>query len=252
MSFVMPEFGPALWAVCAAVAVAGLVRGFSGFGSGLIVGAVAAAAYGPKVAVVILLLIETLPMLPLFIAAWKKVRLAELAPIIAGFAITLPAGLWLLTTTDPTILRWFMFVVIVSVVIALWSGWHYTGPRNVPVRVGVGGMSGFLGGSVGAAGPPVILYWMALRTGAGFVRANLIIYFGLTTMFAVIGLYFNGLLTASSVSIGITVAPIFLVTTLIGAWLFGLASEATYRRIALIIILATAFISMPALDGLRG
>ncbi len=252
MPIELPTLDPAFWAVFVAVGVAGIVRGFSGFGSGMIVGPVAAAAYSPQAAVVILLIIEVLPTIPLVIAALRKVKLKEIAPIVAGYAMLLPLGLWFLTTGEATVLRWFMSISILAVVVVLWTGWQYQGPRTVPVRIGVGGLSGFLGGAISVPGPPVILYWMALRTGAGFVRANLIVYFAATSIVAGIGLYLSGLLTPPAVGTGAAMMPVFLVTLLVGARLFGMASETTYRRIALVIVLAAAVLTVPALDGLRG
>ncbi|QBK31701.1 sulfite exporter TauE/SafE family protein [Roseitalea porphyridii] len=245
------ETGAALWAVIAAVAVAGVVRGFSGFGTAMIVVPIAAAAYSPQIAVVIVALIDTLPMVPLIAAAWPRADWRQLPPILAGYAIALPLGLWFLIAGDPTLLRWFMSVVIFIVVAVLWSGWYYTGPRNLPVRMAVGGMSGFLGGAASIAGPPVILYWMALRTGAGVVRANLIIFLAAAELFAIAGLYVSGLFTARSVSLGIACMPVYLVALFVGARLFGMASEAGYRRVALIIVACAALLALPALDGLR-
>ena len=122
----------------------------------------------------------------------------------------------------------------------------------MPVRLGVGGVSGFLGGSTALSGPPVILYWMAMRTGAGLVRANLLVFLMAAEILAFTGFFLSGLLTGPAVSVGIVASPVYMVGLLVGARLFGLASEATYKRIALIIVLAAAVLAMPALDGLRG
>ena len=244
--------GPALWAVMAAVLTAGVVRGFSGFGTAMVVGPVAAAAYSPQTAVIVIVIIDSLPILPLVVPALRKVDPREIGPVAAGYALALPLGIWFLTAGDPIMLRWFMSMVIFLVVLVLWSGWRYRGPRTVPVRAGVGGISGFLGGSTSLSGPPVILYWMALRTGAGYVRANLLVYLFIAELFAIGGYFLSGLLTAPAISIGITVAPIYLAGLLVGGALFGRASEATYRRIALLIVLCAAVLAMPVLDGVRG
>lgn len=252
MGWFTVDFGPALYVVVAAVFVAGVVRGFSGFGTAMIVGPATAAAYSPQTAVVVIMIIDTLPMLPLVVPALKKVEAREIAPVVAGYALALPLGIWFLKTGDTTLLRWFMSAIIFIVVVVLWSGWYYRGPRTVPVRLGVGGMSGFLGGSTSVLGPPVILYWMAMRTGAGFVRANLMVYLTVAEVFAFVGLFVGGLLTGPAVSLGIICSPFYLIGLLIGAGLFGTASEATYKRVALAIVLAAAVLAMPALDGLRG
>ena len=56
----------------------------------------------------------------------------------------------------------------------------------------------------------------------------------------------------ASVAIGVLCAPVYLAGLMIGARAFGFSSEATYKRIALVIVLTAAVISMPALDALRG
>lgn len=234
-----------------AIGIAGIVRGFSGFGTGMILGPVGAMTYSPQVAIVILLIIDTLPMIPLLLGALKKVSYRELLPVVAGYAMLVPVGIWFLKTGDTTTLRWFMSAVILTAAAILWSGWIYRGPRNVPVRICVGGMSGFLGGAVAVGGPPVILYWMALSTGAGLVRANLLIFFATTQLFSGVGLVVADIVTKQSLTLGVLYAPVYLVGLLIGARLFGFSSEATYKRIALIIVIAAAVLTLPALDGLR-
>ena len=242
----------ALLALLIATIVAGLVRGFAGFGTGMIVGPVAAAAYSPQHAVVLFLVIDILPALPLAVPALRKTSLSELGPVVAGYACLLPLGIWFLATGDTGALRWFMSAIILVVAAVLWSGWYYTGPRNPAVRLGVGGLAGFLGGSVGMPGPPVILYWMALRTGAGFVRANLIVFFVVTQIISGAGLIVAGIITREALTLGLVCVPAYLACMLIGARMFGLASEALYRRIAIVIVVAAAILTLPALDALRG
>ncbi|MCI5074616.1 sulfite exporter TauE/SafE family protein [Oricola sp.] len=236
----------------AAIAVAGVVRGFSGFGSGMIVGPVGAMTFGPQVAIVVLLVIDTLPMVPLIVSSARKVSMRELLPVVAGYGLLVPIGIWILKTGDTTMLRWSMSTVILIAAVLLWSGWCYRGPRNVAVRLGVGGMSGFLGGACAVAGPPVILYWMALSTGAGLVRANLLIYFAITQLLSGTGLLVAGILTKQSILLGALCTPAYLAGLLVGARLFGFASDKAYRRVALTIVIAAAILTLPALDALRG
>jgi hypothetical protein len=46
-------------------------------------------------------------------------------------------------------------------------------------------------------------------------------------------------------------SPVYLVGLLIGARLFGFSSDATYKHIALTIVMAAAILTLPALDALR-
>ena len=232
-----------------AVLVAGVVRGFAGFGTGMIAGPVAAALYGPQVGLPLLFVIDTWPMLPLLPAAWRKANFGEIVPLLAGYACLVPLGLWFLKTGDQTLLRWFISLAVLSLVAVLASGWRYEGSRTRPVSLGVGAVSGFLGGSIGVNGPPVILYWMALRTGAGFVRANILVFFAFTNVIGGVGLWFAGLWTAKALILGAIASPVYLIGLLAGARMFGLASEEPCRRIAFAVILTAAIVSMPLLDG---
>ena len=85
----------------------------------------------------------------------------------------------------------------------------------------------------------------------GFVRANLIIYFAITSVFSAVGLFLADLITRQTVTQGLLYTPVYLAGLMIGAHLFGFSSEATYKRIALTIVLAAAILTLPALDGLR-
>jgi uncharacterized membrane protein YfcA len=234
-----------------AIAVAGVVRGFSGFGTGMIVGPVGAMTYGPQTALVLIIVIDTLPMAPLVVGAFSKVNFRQLLPVLIGYGLLVPLGIWFLKTGDTTTLRWFMSAVILAAAGVLWSGWYYRGPRNNAVRLGVGGLSGFLGGACGVGGPPVILYWMALRTGAGIVRANLLIFFAVTQVLSAAGFAIAGIITREALLLGVLASPVYFVGLQLGARLFGLASETAYKRIALAIVIAAAILTLPALDGLR-
>ncbi len=234
----------------AIITIAGIVRGFSGFGTGMIVAPAAAALISPAAAIVIILIIDLGPASILIPSAAKKAALSEIMPMVAGYALGLVPGIWLLANGDVSALRWMISIVILVCVMLLWSGWTWRGPRTAPVSFGVGGIGGFLGGSISVAGPPVILYWMAARTGAGIVRSNLIIFFAIAQFFAAAGLYLSGLLTWERVLMGLVGSPFYLCGLMIGARLFSYAPEFAFRRIAFMMILAAAILSAPLWDGI--
>lgn len=239
---------PAFQLLLVAVFVAGIVRGFSGFGTGMIVGPIGSALFTPKLALVILLVMDTFPTIPLVLPALKKVVWREVLPMAVGVMLVMPLGIVLLKYGDVIVLRWFFSLVIFTAVAILWSGWHYRGPRTYRISALVGGMSGFLGGVSGLSGPPPIIYWMAARTGAGLVRANLIILFSISEVISIAGYYIASIITWEGVLKGLIASPIYFVGLMIGAKLFGKASETVYRRVAFTLILMAAIISMPLFD----
>ena len=240
---------PAFQTVLFAVIIAGAARGFSGFGSGMIVAPVAAAMFSPQVALIMLVVMDSWPAIFPTIVARKKVQWNEVLPILAGFVLALPLGIAFIKYGDPTLLRWFISLIILVSVSVLWSGWQYRGPRNYPISAGVGALCGFLGGSTQIPGPPAIIYWMATKTGAGIVRANILMLFFVTEFISMGGYYLGGLFNWHSALKGIIASPIFFLGILIGSKLFTMASEQTFRTITFLLILCSAIMSVPILDN---
>ena len=85
------------------------------------------------------------------------------------------------------------------------------------------------------------------------MRANIILFFAVTTLFSGTGYVWSGLITVRVLMIAALIAPVYGYGTWAGSRMFGLASEQTFRRICLTMICVATLISMPALDGwLRG
>lgn len=114
-------------------------------------------------------------------------------------------------------------------------------------------MSGVFSGAAQIGGPPVIAYWLGGTLPMPVVRANVIMFFAISTVIAAVGYLFNGLITAQIIVLAAVIAPVYGLGAWLGSRMFGLASERTFRRICLTMIAAAAVISMPILDTwLRG
>lgn len=240
---------PAFLWVLAAVFAGGVVRGFSGFGTGMIIGPVAAALFSPQIAIAMIIVIDLLPMLPLLARSVGKADWQRIVPLALGHAALLPAGIYILKHVDPVIIRWLIAFVILVAVALLWSGWRYHGSRPTGLSAAIGGLSGFLGGSCGMSGPPVILYWMAGSEAPALIRANLIVFLFLSTSMIGAGLVSGGMFGLDSLARGIAAAPVYMAGLYAGSRMFGLASEETYRRIAYGVILVAGITSLPLFDA---
>lgn len=243
-------FPPAiLAAVVLAALVAGLVRGFAGFGAGMIFVPLAAALTGPKIAVVTLWIMDTLPTLTIVIPALKQVEWRSIAPVAVGYAITVWAGVWVLANGDPDMLRWAISLAILATLPVLWSGWRYHGPRPFALSAGVGGVSGIMGGAAQLPGPPVLIYWLAGEDPAWRIRANVIVLFFMLTALSGTSMAANGLFVADAVTAGVICAPVFGLALFIGQRSFARATETGYRRFAFILILVVAITTLPVFSG---
>ena len=239
-------FPPEILAALALAALAaGLVRGFSGFGAAMTFVPVAAALAGPKIAVAVLWIMDTVPTLIIVVPALKKVDWRTIAPIAAGYALTVWAGVWLLAHGDPETLRWAISIAILLTVPILWSGWRYHGPRPFALSAAVGGMSGIMGGAAQLAGPPVIVYWLAGEDPAWRVRANIIVLFFTLSLLSGTSMALNGLFVSAAFVSALVCAPVYALALFIGQRGFARATEAGYRRLAFVLILIVAVATLP-------
>lgn len=237
-------------AVLAAAALAGLVRGFTGFGPAMVFTPIASAIYGPVVAVPVLFLMDAVISLPVLVRAVGECRWREVLPIAGAAAVTIPLGIRTLTAMDPAVLRWILSVAILVAVAAIASGWRYRRQPSLPATLATGGLSGFGGGFAGLYGPPIILFWLGGQSRAATVRANLFVYFGLVTLVAGAGFYLSGLFTGEVLRLSVLLMPGYGLALWLGARLFRKAHESLYRWLALCLCSLAALAGLPLWSGL--
>ena len=148
-----------------AVVVAGVVRGFTGFGTALIYVPLASSVLSPVQVVASLIMFDLLGAMPLMPRAIRDGAPREVAWMMPATLVGLVAGLWVLTRMEPVVFRWIICASALVLLVVLASGWRYRGDLGVAARSGVGSAAGFFGGVSGAAGPPVILFYMGGHAG---------------------------------------------------------------------------------------
>lgn len=241
----LPHSTASLIATAATSALAGLARGFSGFGSALIFIPIASALLGPRVAVPLLMLVDNFTTFPLIPTAWRLASRGQVAAVAAGALVGTPAGVWLLVQLDPTVLRWGMCVLAAVMLALLASGWRYHGRPALPLSLAVGAASGLFSGAAQMGGPPIVAYWLGGTIPAAQVRANIVLFFAASGVISAIVFLLGGLLTWDLLLLAAIVAPAYAGGLWIGSRLFGLASELTFRRICLGLIALAAVIGLP-------
>ena len=180
--------------------MAGLVRGFSGFGSALIYMPLMSAVYGPQVAASTLLLIDSISSLPFTFKVMPQCNWREVTPVSIAGALALPIGVMALVLIDPLVLRWFIAALVLAALAALASGWRYHGRPTVAASLGVGALAGIGGGAVQIGAPPLLIFWLGGSNNAATVRANIMVYFIPQAALSCVMYYFNDLFTAQTIN----------------------------------------------------
>ena len=241
----MPEFLTVPFLVAALVAVvAGMVRGFAGFGAAMIMTPVFSALHGPTVGISLCMLLEIVVALPLLPRAiqyvdWRRIGLLMVAAVVGA-----PVGNLVLTQVSPEPMRWAISAIVLAAVALLASGWRFHGQWRAPVTLGIGATSGFLNGLSGMAGPPIAFYYLAGNETVTRVRANLTTYFVFVDLAALLVFAGRGMVHWDTGVLALCLAPAVIAGGLLGEKLFPLASEAFYRRLALGLLVAVAIGSL--------
>jgi uncharacterized protein len=181
---------------------------------------------------------------------WRDVNWREVLPLAAAAILAGQFGTLILQYADPLALRWGITVVVLGVLAVLVSGWRYHGRPLLAVTLGVGFLAGLLGGAVQIVGPPVILYWLGSAAVAAVLRANFTAFFSLFAWGLFVTYLARGLLAPEVIALACILGPLQILALASGTRLFHLASAQTYRRVAYLIILIGALVSMPLLDPL--
>ncbi|MEA2835929.1 MAG: uncharacterized protein QOD89_479 [Bradyrhizobium sp.] len=229
--------------------VAGLARGFSGFGSALIFIPLASSIIGAKLASPLLLVIDFVAAAPLIPNGWRHADRRDVGTMLLGSLIGVPIGAWALTQMDGLAVRWMIVALIVPMLALLMLGWRYRGTPTAAVTATVGAIAGFFNGVAQVGGPPIVLYWLRDTTAARIVRANIIIYFAAASILTTISYLIGGVLTTAVVGLVVLTGPAFAIGLWLGSLMFGLASEETFRRACYALIALAALISLPLFDG---
>ncbi len=238
-----PEHGLA----AAVVLLAGMVRGFAGFGAGLIMMGPLSLAFGLPAAVVSVAVIDAGAAPAMLRGVWGKADRARAFAAAAAAALTLPLGTYILQTAEPELLRRIAGAIILLFVVALVAGLRWRG-GGLAAASGIGATAGVLGGATSLIGPPVILYVLARGEAADRTRATLAIYISVVVASQVLVLaaaeWAGGVAGWAAWGLAVLLIPVYAAGILLGRRMFGLASPAFYRRTALVLVAAAGLLAV--------
>ncbi|MEM1073460.1 MAG: sulfite exporter TauE/SafE family protein [Pseudomonadota bacterium] len=238
------DLNGALW-LLAGVFAAGLVRGFSGFGSGMIIMAVASSVLPPVSAILFMMMAELLGPLPNLPAAWRDGAPRDVGRLMLGAVLLVPVGIFCLTLMSPEVFGWIVSACIVVILCLLMTGWRYNGQLTNGMTVATGGLGGFMSGFAGIPGPPVIMLYLSSRLPISVIRANFLLYLLAIDVVMIAAFWGSGLFVWEAAVIGLLAGFPNVVANMIGARLFDPEAETLFRRVAYLIIACSAIVGLP-------
>lgn len=237
----MDSFAPERVALAAVIAaLAGVIRGITGFGGAMVMSPPLALLLGPLVAVPVVLFLESLAAAPMLVPTRRLVRWRVIAPILGMALLTVPLGTYVLIKADPDAMRRVIAAVVIVFSLLLLRGWRYEGSQRTSTSLAIGALGGGMVGATSMGGPPVILYLLAGPDRIDVTRANLTYVVAAFSVFALLALWANGVIGAPSLWLALALSPGYYVGMVVGSRLFARFDDTRFRRFTLLLMLVVS------------
>jgi uncharacterized membrane protein YfcA len=233
-----------LVAVALGSAAGGFVQGLSGFAFGLIALGIWAWAIDPTMAGPMVVFGSLLAQLLSFSVVRRGFDPKRLLPFVVGGLFGVPVGVALLRHIDP-----LGFKLAVGIILVVWCPTILLS-RELPrvtrggriADAAVGWVGGVMGGLGGLTGPAPTL-WCALRGWDRDTQRAIFQSFNFAMQGVTMAAYVaTGTITIKTLPFFAVEAPAMLLPTLIGARLYLRFSETGFRRLILLLLMASGLV----------
>ena len=218
--------------VLIAVTIAGLLRGFVGFGAALIAVPVFSLVLGPHAAIAVNNVMGLPALFQLLPEAIRRAERPVVVPMCLATFVATPFGTWALVAADPALMTVAISALVLLMVAVLASGWRLRGRIGMGELIAAGIAGGLVQGVAGVGGPPVVAVALSRPGEASQQRANVLALMTAVSLSSILLLYY-GLFTQQTVVIGLVLIPFYSAATALGARYFALGGQRHYRRAAL-------------------
>lgn len=230
--------------ITVAVCVGGFIRGFTGFGSALVIIPSLAMVFSPREAVAMHAVMEVpviLSMLPKIAGrANKKIVL----PMLLGLTLATPVGAFVLYSIDPRFMK-IAISVVVLMMVAMLIFRKEVHLRITGVSAGVAGsIGGIFQGATGIGGPPVVIALMSRGDNSETVRANAFTVMSAMIAISIASFWWFELLTLRVFLFGCLSSPFCLAGTILGARVFRTSASEYFSHLAIALMLVLALITL--------
>ncbi|WP_340107555.1 sulfite exporter TauE/SafE family protein [Pikeienuella sp. HZG-20] len=219
--------------LAAVVACAGLLRGFAGFGSALLIVPALSLSIGPTVAVAIATMLEGVATMLLLPAALKRADRRMMLIMSPCAAMAIPVGHALLVGLDPTLSNIAISGAILAMTAMIVAGARLPLRHSSAGHAVAGGLLGFFTGFGGVGGPPLVLYILAGGASPATKRASIITVSSISLTIALFSTAYFGLLTREALQGAAVLTPVFLLGGVAGSYAFRVAGDRFFQKVAL-------------------
>lgn len=168
--------------------------------------------------------------------AWRNIEFRKIIPLVVFGIAAIPIGTYMLLYVKVDTLK-----IIVGIVITITA---ITMSKNLKIKIKnenlsygiVGLLSGFLNGSAGLSGPPVVLFLTNQNTDKEAFRASITFYGIATNIFTIILFSIKGIVNVSVLQTTVLYLPALIIGVLSGIMISNKINEAFFRKLTIYLI----------------
>jgi hypothetical protein len=224
----------------AIVIVAGIVRGFAGFGLSAIVMASAVLILPPVQLIPICWWLEMTASVLMAKGGWQEADRGIVLGLFIGSTIGVPFGLLLTTSVSPETSKLIVLLLIITLAMTQLAKIRLAFLATKPGLYGSGFAAGVATGIAGVGGMVIAIYVLSQNTSAGKMRAALVLFLFVSSITSLISLLWFGVMNSTAAARGLSLALLTTFGVMIGQWLFIPRFAAYYRPICLSLLCALA------------
>ena len=223
-----------------------LVLGLTGFGSGLIMISLLLLFMDIKLVIpsfsVLNIMIYSISTLQIR----KNIRKGLIPVVLFGALIGTTLGTHMLATYESLLLKriFGLFVAVFALNMLFESGKR----KNLGLGNPIGFLAGVIGGLIsalfGMGGPPVVIYFGHRIRKKEALKATLIFYYLLVTLWKTSTYLYAGLIDLNVVKFSAFLLPPSTIGMILGSKIHTSISETTFRRIVAAVLLLTGFFNL--------
>ncbi len=230
--------------LAAFVFVAGLARGFSGFGLSAILMVGLTFRLAPSTVVPLAMLLEIAASLGQLPRVWRTLDWRLLALLLLGAALGNPMGVMLLVVLPAEVMRPALLLAILLASLLLLSGVRFAGSASLSRTLVAGLASGLANGAAALGGLPLVLFLAANASPPPLFRATLIAYLLIGDLYALALFWGRELITPEVFHLSGLALPVLALGLWLGGRRFLTTEPERFRSYTLLLLMVLTLIGL--------
>lgn len=224
----------------AMVFVAGMVRGFAGFGLSAVLMASIVVIIPPVELIPVCFLLEAAASLAMFRGGLRDAHWRTAVVLALFSAIGVPIGLALTTSIDTDLSKLFALLLVLALTFLQLLKINVLPTSERYALPATGFAAGIVSGLASVGGMVIALFVLASPKKAREMRGALVLYLFFSLFTSSITLFLFDVLDEKAVARGAILSPLVLAGVFVGSKLFSRSLDQTYRRACLYLLVLFA------------